>query len=611
MHETRPADASAPRPVDVSTEAPLRDPGEALAPLLDDFQAAIDLRVARERQLAAEQAEREDEPERDLRAQLAAVDAAHANDSATLEAEYQARRETTLGGVESEASAAHEHHLSRVREIEARYYRETADVEARHEDSSWVTSSVLDDEAEDSPLRQYERATQARERTRDQQLADMALVEAELYGDSDEQEPREPVVSALESPPRTLDDAQQMFSMQIDEARACLAASAALKLPRLFRGYSWLVLFLAIFAATSAPLYLFVPGGLLGFTDGAAWGAVSAGAGAVVGLLLLGLLYAIGAHQQSDLRQQAVEAHGTANALHQVWRDLAARDLQKVQAEFDARQANFTSQRQLALERFQRAHDERRAELEQTRTQDLQTENRRYAEQQQALRAESAELTVGIDAKYGEQRQALIASADSRRSSLQAQLDDHVQKRRRRQAELWHQLKSEWDAATRQLELELQQAQAASRSLFRDWSELAGGGWTPATELPPGIRRGQYDVNLDNWPNAIPADMRLAPRVTHFAVPSITPFPDGASLLLRTPTSAARAMSAQMLQSLLLRWLTLVPPGKLRLTILDPVGLGESFAGFMHLADFDELLVTTRIWTEPDQIEQQLADLTQ
>ena len=31
----------------------------------------------------------------------------------------------------------------------------------------------------------------------------------------------------------------------------------------------------------------------------------------------------------------------------------------------------------------------------------------------------------------------------------------------------------------------------------------------------------------------------------------------------------------------------------------------------MHLADFDELLVTRRIWTEPDQIEEQLADLTE
>ena len=37
---------------------------------------------------------------------------------------------------------------------------------------------------------------------------------------------------------------------------------------------------------------------------------------------------------------------------------------------------------------------------------------------------------------------------------------------------------------------------------------------------------------------------------------------------------------------------------------------GENFAAFMHLADYDELLVTSRIWTEPQQIEQRLADLT-
>ena len=57
--------------------------------------------------------------------------------------------------------------------------------------------------------------------------------------------------------------------------------------------------------------------------------------------------------------------------------------------------------------------------------------------------------------------------------------------------------------------------------------------------------------------------------------------------------------------------LTTVPPGKVRFTIIDPVGLGENFAAFMHLADYDELLVTSRIWTEPAHIEQRLADLTE
>ncbi|MFN8729107.1 MAG: FtsK/SpoIIIE domain-containing protein, partial [Planctomyces sp.] len=64
-------------------------------------------------------------------------------------------------------------------------------------------------------------------------------------------------------------------------------------------------------------------------------------------------------------------------------------------------------------------------------------------------------------------------------------------------------------------------------------------------------------------------------------------------------------------RSTMLRLLTSFPPGKLRFTILDPVGLGQSFAGFMHLADYEDALVTDRIWTEPRHIEARLTDLTE
>ncbi|MBN2210109.1 MAG: hypothetical protein JW709_01820, partial [Sedimentisphaerales bacterium] len=49
---------------------------------------------------------------------------------------------------------------------------------------------------------------------------------------------------------------------------------------------------------------------------------------------------------------------------------------------------------------------------------------------------------------------------------------------------------------------------------------------------------------------------------------------------------------------------------QVRFTILDPVGLGENFAGFMHASDYDEALVGRRIWTDAAQIQQQLMDLT-
>src|SRR5688500_8261406 len=59
------------------------------------------------------------------------------------------------------------------------------------------------------------------------------------------------------------------------------------------------------------------------------------------------------------------------------------------------------------------------------------------------------------------------------------------------------------------------------------------------------------------------------------------------------------------------RLLTSLPPGRVRFTIIDPVSLGQNFAGFMHLADHDEALVGGRIWTEPEHIEQRLTDLTE
>ena len=57
------------------------------------------------------------------------------------------------------------------------------------------------------------------------------------------------------------------------------------------------------------------------------------------------------------------------------------------------------------------------------------------------------------------------------------------------------------------------------------------------------------------------------------------------------------------------RLLTSLPPGHVRFTIIDPIGIGRNFGAFMHLADYDGALVTTQVWTDPRQIEERLADL--
>ncbi len=95
-----------------------------------------------------------------------------------------------------------------------------------------------------------------------------------------------------------------------------------------------------------------------------------------------------------------------------------------------------------------------------------------------------------------------------------------------------------------------------------------------------------------------------------FLAPALLAFPGTKSLILKA-SGNGRASGVAGIQSLLLRLLASLPPGKLRFTFLDPVGLGQNVAPFMHLADYDEQLVTGKAWSEPQHIEQRLADLTE
>src|SRR5690606_35584427 len=69
--------------------------------------------------------------------------------------------------------------------------------------------------------------------------------------------------------------------------------------------------------------------------------------------------------------------------------------------------------------------------------------------------------------------------------------------------------------------------------------------------------------------------------------------------------------AVNVVRSAMFRLLVAAPPGKARFIIIDPVGLGQNFAGFMHLSDYDGALVGDRIWTEERHIDQRLLDVTE
>ena len=57
------------------------------------------------------------------------------------------------------------------------------------------------------------------------------------------------------------------------------------------------------------------------------------------------------------------------------------------------------------------------------------------------------------------------------------------------------------------------------------------------------------------------------------------------------------------------RLLSGVVPGRAKLTLIDPLGRGQHFTGFMALTDHDPSLVSHRVWTTEKKIEERLAEI--
>ncbi|NBX24852.1 MAG: cell division protein FtsK [Planctomycetes bacterium] len=129
--------------------------------------------------------------------------------------------------------------------------------------------------------------------------------------------------------------------------------------------------------------------------------------------------------------------------------------------------------------------------------------------------------------------------------------------------------------------------------------------------FPAHLLVGRVTLDASSLPHGVPqADGARWPAEHRWSLPLLRPLPEAPSLLVEAPVDR-RAEALAALQAAAARLLLQSPPGKVRLTLIDPVGLGQGFAGFMHLADQMEQLVGERIWTEPRHIEQKLTDLTE
>lgn len=194
-------------------------------------------------------------------------------------------------------------------------------------------------------------------------------------------------------------------------------------------------------------------------------------------------------------------------------------------------------------------------------------------------------------------------------------------------AQFWHdrwlvQARGEYKRREAEIEAQHQQALAQASSVYEaklkkvyeennalvqsagllaaSWDDAEWRSWSPSPlhgedrgggSIPSFIRLGEL-VETGQWHS--------------LTMPALLPLIGGRNVLFKA-SGAGKEAARAALQSLMLRLLVTLPPGKLRFMCIDPVGLGSTAGGFIK--DLPDFLTGGQAWFDQTHIEQQLADL--
>jgi hypothetical protein len=412
------------------------------------------------------------------------------------------------------------------------------------------------------------------------------------------QDPEHETLPAASRPDRKYKDAFRQLEECLAAAQAQFDELRVLKLPRFFKGWRPAQLFVALF------ILIAVPTTMLGLPD--YWPIGLAGGAATSVVLGVGIYFWLRhlARVQID-KSYLPLLRSMADADEE-----ADKSLKQAQDQHERSMGTFKKLHDKELRSASEKYETRRAAAEQKR-------NTLLGQAKEKFEREKADSTFRRDTEL---RQAHEKYQRLRTEILERYETDSHQIHQRHYREMTES-KGQYESESKALGERWQQglvrvhgvAEEITRecgSLFADWHGQSWNGWKPANSVPPVIRFGEYVVELARLPNGLPKEEEKLPAgPTQFKFPALLPFPSRSSLVIKTDAEG-RNRSVEILQAVMLRYLTSLPPGKVRFTIIDPVGLGENFAAFMHLADYDDSLVNSRIWTEIGHIEQRFADLS-
>lgn len=564
---------------------------ERPAKLLSDLVHLVAERVPAEQELPSVYASRQAAILKQSEQAQAHLLETYQEQRATIDSQYQAAVRRTEETYAADRAATERQYAASRSEILRRFTEAEAAAKRAHQEAHWEAATIFE-ATKDGPGKQYAEIEGQADVWRNEldsiQQQAVAILQRRWQW-------RNYARPETEEAPAN-DISLEGLAELIAEARQSYRDLAGQGVPAMFEGWRpfWLVVLLWLASIVPAML-------LTGWT-GWYWLAASAGLAAILAVVLGRWLFGIARRQSEEAflelriavaaaqrgRQRLLQkAKAEADAQYAAIERRRDEGFRQADAALAARTEEITFRRQADLDRLTKVRAARLEEITERRNRELAEANGRYPK-------------VVNEVEESFQRETERLKVVGQRAALDS---DQLFQRR------WRELADNWRAGIETFQGSLAEMHHACDGLFPDWNTTDWDAWAPPADHLPPIHLGDYRVELARIPGGVPQDERLCPKQTEFGLPALLPFPQRSVLLLKAE-GEGRAAAVQILQSVMLRMLTSLPPGKVRFTILDPVGLGENFSAFMHLADYNEQLVANRIWTDAVHIPQRLADLT-
>ena len=403
-------------------------------------------------------------------------------------------------------------------------------------------------------------------------------------------------------------------------ADAKLVELKALKLPR-FITLAKMIVFFILFAGILATAAFFALNGKPNQIP------ITAGAGAGGGFFLTLMLWVILRSTASGHVHAAYAplAHALAytEIARQQWQTVALAAYRKEKAAIEERAKRDDA-------KAEEASSKKIADAVATRDQTLAKAKDKHDRQLAELTKRRDSALEKAEALIKQRRKEIPAKFDQELKQFKVQHEQATAEGRRAvEAAKQHRI-DRWQQGVAAVEREAGEINEFCEQLFPEWKTLLTDAWKPSAEVPPVVRVGGWQAGPRQFTDAGPEVEDHAPdidglgamaekkevalegrfQLPTIAQPALLSFPERSSVLFKAQ-GKGRDRAIEVMQAAMLRLSTTIPPGKVRYTVIDPIGLGQNFAAFMHLADYDEQLIGARIWTESGQIETRLADLTE